>query len=326
MPTTSPADDFHSHWQQWLPSFEQRLDITLQAKLAADIDSAGLKQLSEAMRYSSLAGGKRMRALLVYLVSDCCSKQSELNLSDRDHSLNDSKHTREALVERAAIAIELIHAYSLIHDDLPAMDDDDLRRGQPTCHIKYGEAVAILSGDALQALAFECLSEPLSTETIATQLALVSSLASASGALGMVGGQAIDLDSENKQLQLDELSTLHRLKTGKLIQAAVMMGAQCFGASNSQVASMMDYGENIGLAFQVRDDIIDITSSSEQLGKPQGTDIEANKSTYPSLLGMQGASQKANEYYQNAIAALEQFGPEADLLRGLASFFVHRNS
>ncbi len=320
----STSNDFYDHWRQWLPGFEQNLDRYLHEALQSDTVASGLQRLNDAIRYSSMAGGKRMRALLVYLVSDCCLANESATSQDggRDAATGISAQ----LIDRAAIAIELVHTYSLIHDDLPAMDDDELRRGKPTCHIRFDEATAILSGDALQALAFDCLSQPLSPDSSSIQISLVRTLASASGALGMVGGQAIDLDSENKTLSLAELSTLHRLKTGKLIQAAVMMGAQCCHASAEQIAALRDYGENIGLAFQVRDDIIDITSSSEELGKPQGTDVEANKSTYPSLLGLEGALQKADQYYQSAITALQQFGPEADRLRGLASFFVHRNS
>ena len=307
--------NFQSRWQVWLPSFDKLLARTLSDAFQNNIESEALDQLLEAVSYSSLAGGKRMRALLVYLVADACSEEFSSSAPDFD--------TYPQIVHAAALAIEMMHCYSLIHDDLPAMDNDDLRRGQPTCHIKYGEALAILAGDGLQSLAFETISNPELGEP-SRQLALVHDLSSAAGVLGMVGGQAIDLSAENQQLVEKQLSTLHHLKTGRLIEAAVSMGANCVGASPARRQDLARYASAIGLAFQVRDDIIDITSSSEKLGKPQGADQNASKSTYPSLLGLDGAREKAEALYDEALDALAAFGDRAQILKGLAEFFVRR--
>lgn len=327
MPATASQahyqSQFHAVWNDWLPHFEQQFANYLGTALQSDIHSDGLSRLIDAMRHSSLAGGKRLRALLVHLSSQCCEQacgSSEIQ-SDIIPAMN--AHP-ERIVEFASLSIELIHCYSLIHDDLPALDDDDLRRGKPTCHIAYDEATAILAGDALHSLAYECLSNN-ATSNAGIQVRLIQLLSKCSGALGMAGGQAIDISCENKRIDIEELTTLHQLKTGKLIWAAVVMGALCGNATREQLNALEVYGLNIGLAFQVRDDIIDITSSSEKLGKPQGADLEADKSTFPSLLGIENASQKAMTYYQNAIDALDIFGPEADQLRGLAAFFVLRD-
>lgn len=309
--------NFQDYWQAWLPKFDQLLANTLRKSLANQYNNDALDQLIEAMLYSNLAGGKRMRALLVFLVADCCNGKVR---SNNDFLAPDQY---PPLVQRAALAIEIIHCYSLIHDDLPSMDDDDLRRGKATCHIAFNESIAILAGDALQSLAFGLLSDP-DIEKPKQQLALINCLASAAGALGMVGGQAIDLGSENLSLTIDELTQLHRLKTGKLIEAATSMGVICAAAEDHSHAALSLYGDHIGLAFQVRDDIIDIISSSEELGKPQGADQDANKSTFPALLGLEGAKEKTEELYQNASKALTSFGPEANILRGLAEFFIQR--
>lgn len=309
--------NFQDYWQTWLPQFNQLLANTLRESLANQYNNNALNQLIEAILYSNLAGGKRMRALLVFLVADCCKGKTR---SNNDFLAPDQY---PLLVQRAALAIEIIHCYSLIHDDLPAMDNDDLRRGKATCHIAFNESIAILAGDALQSLAFDLLSDP-TIEKPKQQLALINCLASAAGALGMVGGQAIDLDSENLSLTIDELTQLHRLKTGKLIEAATSMGAICAAAEDHSHAALNQYSGNIGLAFQVRDDIIDIISSSEELGKPQGADQHANKSTFPALLGIESAKEKTQQLYQNAYKALASFGPEANILRGLAEFFIQR--
>ena len=278
-----------------------RVDATLAALF--DARPAVDERLEAAMRHGLLVGGKRLRPLLVYLAGQA------LGASD------------DAL-DAPAAAIELIHAYSLIHDDLPAMDDDDLRRGKPTCHIAYDEATAILVGDGLQSRAFELLADlDLPAER---NLAMVKLLAAASGPRGMVGGQAIDLANVNRQLDLSTLQTMHQLKTGALIRAAVGLGALAGGASAAQRQQLDDYGRAIGLAFQVQDDILDIESNTEVLGKTQGADQSLNKPTFPALLGMDGAKRLARELHDDAISALGGFGPTAEPLRQLAAYIIER--
>ena len=226
------------------------------------------------------------------------------------------------MLDDCACALEMIHAYSLVHDDLPAMDDDDLRRGKPTCHIAYDEATAILVGDGLQSRAFELLADlDLPAER---NLAMVKLLAAASGPRGMVGGQAIDLANVNRQLDLSTLQTMHQLKTGALIRAAVGLGALAGGASAAQRQQLDDYGRAIGLAFQVQDDILDIESNTEVLGKTQGADQSLNKPTFPALLGMDGAKRLARELHDDAISALGGFGSTAEPLRQLAAYIIER--
>ncbi len=282
---------------------QSRIDHYLQSVLPSATHPSG-NQLIEAMRYAVFNGGKRVRPLLVYATVEAL--QGDIEKADP-----------------CAAAIELIHAYSLVHDDLPAMDDDDLRRGKPACHKAYGEANAILVGDALQSLAFEhiCSSTCLPTDT---QSQLVLILARAAGASGMAMGQSIDLDSVNKSLDINQLENMHQHKTGALISAAVAMAALCCQASARQQQSLMTYAKAIGLAFQVQDDILDIESDTDTLGKQQGADLELNKPTYPALLGLQGAKQKASELHSEAIAALTSFGEAADQLRGLADYIIQR--
>lgn len=273
---------------------------------ALPLQEIGSSKLHEAMRYSALAGGKRIRPSLVYASG---------------HALN----IPVSVLDRVAVAIECIHAYSLVHDDLPAMDDDDLRRGLPTAHKVYDEATAILSGDALQAYAFECLSEPIVELKPEQQLKLINLLSSASGSRGMVGGQAIDLASVGVALTESQLETMHAHKTGALINASVMMPSFCRDdVSAEQRASLNIYANAIGLAFQVQDDILDIESDTETLGKQQGSDLASNKPTYPSILGMAGAKQKLSSLHDEALTALSGFGSEADLLRNIARFIVKR--
>jgi len=263
-------------------------------------------KLWEAMRYSVLIGGKRLRPILVLATADA------LNAPD----------SIQADIIQIAIAIEYIHSYSLIHDDLPSMDDDDLRRGQPACHKAYGEATAILAGDALQALAIErVLTTRLAPEQKVT---IASTLACASGASGMVGGQAIDLEAVNSNIGIDELETMHHLKTGALIRASVLMGAQCGNASAEQLLNLDHYAFCIGLAFQIQDDVLDIEGATETLGKHQGADASLNKSTYPSVLGLEQAKQRAGDLHDQAIQALASFGPEAYFLRELAHYIIQR--
>jgi farnesyl diphosphate synthase len=265
-------------------------------------------KLHQAMRYCVLDGGKRMRPMLTY-----CAGQT-LGLAP------------EAL-DGPACAVEFIHVYSLIHDDLPAMDDDNLRRGKPTCHIAFDEATAILTGDALQALAFEILAhDPSIKATSENRLKMISTLAKASGSQGMVGGQAIDLESVGTQLNLPELENMHIHKTGALIRASVNMAALAKPHIDPEIATKLDhYAKCIGLSFQVKDDILDIESDTATLGKTQGKDSDNDKPTYPALLGMAGAKQKALELHEKAINCLAGFGKEAELLRDLSLYIIQRD-
>ncbi|MCJ8320818.1 MAG: (2E,6E)-farnesyl diphosphate synthase [Colwellia sp.] len=264
-------------------------------------------KLLEAMRYGLLIGGKRMRPYLAYISGEM------LGASHDD-------------IDGIAAALECIHAYSLLHDDLPAMDDDDLRRGKPTCHKAFDEATAILAGDSLQTLAFDILANhPFSHEIADKRIIFIQQLVNASGYQGMCGGQALDLSATGKNIELSALEKLHSLKTGALLQASVLMAAECaINVSKDDKASLAQYAQNIGLAYQVRDDIIDITSSEEELGKPKGSDIAANKSTYPALLGLQGAQEKAQYLYQQALQALATLPYNSQALSNFATFIIKR--
>lgn len=269
-------------------------------------------QLVMAMRYGALLGGKRLRPFLVYTTGQMFG----LSLDNLD---------------APAAAVECIHAYSLMHDDLPAMDDDDLRRGQPTCHIKYGEAHAILAGDALQTLAFSILADaPMPAVALADRLAMISELAAASGAAGMCGGQALDLEAEGKRVNLEALEQVHRHKTGALIRSSVRMGALAAGAPGHAALPVLDrYAAAIGLAFQVQDDILDVIGTTSTLGKRQGSDQQHEKSTYPALLGLDSARAKAWDLYQEALAALDILAAQSyntETLQALASFIIERDS
>ena len=265
-------------------------------------------KLHQAMRYTVLDGGKRMRPMLTY----CTGKA--LGLSDD-------------ILDGPACAVELIHVYSLIHDDLPAMDDDDLRRGKATCHIAYDEATAILTGDALQALAFEVLAnDPSIKVDSSNRLKMITTLTKASGSQGMVGGQAIDLESVGTKLTLPELENMHIHKTGALIRASVNMAALAKPDLDPALAIKLDhYAKCIGLSFQVKDDILDQESDTATLGKTQGKDLDNDKPTYPALLGLAGAKQKAQELHEQAIESLSGFGAEADLLRDLSLYIIQRD-
>lgn len=263
--------------------------------------------LHEAMRYAVLGGGKRIRPVLTYAAGDALG-------------------VNRAELDGIASAVELIHAYSLIHDDLPAMDDDDLRRGRPTCHKVFGEATAILAGDALQALAFYILAhDPRIRVGPAVRVHMIESLALACGSRGMAGGQAIDLASVGSQLGIAELEDMHIHKTGALIRASVLLGALSTpGIDSDRLEALDHYGKCIGLAFQIRDDILDIEGDTETLGKTRGADKALNKPTYPALLGLEGAKQRALELNEAAISALDIFGPAADALREVARYIVER--
>ena len=265
-------------------------------------------RLQEAMRYSVIGGGgKRVRPVLVYAAGQALN----VELSELD---------------ACACAVEIIHAYSLIHDDLPAMDDDDLRRGRPTCHKAYDDATAILAGDALQAFAFEVLANGNYLQTSdSNRIKMIKLLAEASGSIGMAGGQAIDLAAVGQALELNQLENMHRLKTGALIRASVLLGAMCSPDVEQEKLHALDtYAHCVGLAFQIHDDVLDVTADTETLGKPQGSDEEQNKPTYPALLGLDGAKQRALELHQRAIEALNVFDDSANILRQLSAFIIER--
>ncbi len=288
-----------------LSVYQARINEFLNRKIAQlDINDP---KLLEAMRYGLLIGGKRMRPYLSYITADML-----------DISLDD--------IDGIAGALECIHAYSLLHDDLPAMDDDDLRRGKPTCHKAFDEASAILAGDSLQTLAFDILANhSFSNHAKKHQLTLIQQLVNASGYQGMCGGQALDLAATNKTVSLVELEKLHSLKTGALLQASILMTAECaLNITIEQKSALAKYAQCIGLAYQVRDDIIDITSTEEELGKPAGSDIDANKSTYPSLLGLDGAQKKADDLFSQALRALNCLPYNTEDLENFAAFIVHR--
>lgn len=264
-------------------------------------------RLHQAMRYSAFSGGKRIRPTLVYATG---------------YALG----VREEILDGPACAVELVHAYSLIHDDLPAMDDDDLRRGQPTCHKAFDEATAILAGDALQALAFQILAEDHAViDNPALRLKMLTQLSQAVGSQGMVGGQAIDLAAVGQTLTLAELENMHLHKTGALIRTCVLLGAMSQPDSSEDIRARLDhYGKCIGLAFQIRDDILDVTTDTATLGKTQGADIALNKPTYPALLGLSGAREHAAKLCHEAIDSLQPLGSAADTLRWIANYIVER--
>ena len=291
-------------FQDWARSHQVRIENSLQTLLpAADVAP---ESLHEAMRYTVLGGGKRVRPLLAFAAG-------ELN------------NANEERVTIAAVAVELIHAYSLVHDDLPCMDDDVLRRGKPTCHIEYGEAIALLTGDSLQSLAFQLLAEYSLADTPKMQLEMIRHLAQAAGSRGMAGGQAVDLASVGRTLSLPELEFMHIHKTGALIRAAVMLGAHCGSRlDEAQLAALDHFAKCIGLAFQVVDDVLDAEATTAALGKTAGKDAENNKPTYVSILGGKQARELAEELRQEAYASLEMFEAAAGRLRQVTDFIIHR--
>jgi len=256
-------------------------------------------RLTEAIRYSLFAGGKRLRPALTLGAAEALGADSTNAMP-------------------AACAIEMIHTYSLIHDDLPAMDDDDMRRGRPTLHKAYGEATAILAGDALLTMAFDVAAQSGSLE-------VVREIAAASGIVGMAGGQFLDLAAEGVELGLDDLKNIHRCKTGALIRVSLRCGAILGGASPKQLQDLTAYGEHIGLAFQIADDILDVVGNEALIGKPVGSDVDNNKATYPSVVGLEQAIAMADETRDAALDALKSWGENADTLRTLAYFIVSRN-
>ncbi|MED7669377.1 (2E,6E)-farnesyl diphosphate synthase [Pseudomonas moraviensis subsp. stanleyae] len=288
-------------------SSQARVNAALETLFNAPLPE--LARLYEAMRYSVMNGGKRVRPLLAYAACEALGGQAEQ-------------------ASGAACAVELIHAYSLVHDDLPAMDDDDLRRGQPTTHKKFDEACAILAGDGLQSLAFSALLDPrLSDCSSEIRLQMVTALAHAAGPAGMVGGQAIDLGSVGLKLDQKTLEQMHRHKTGALIEVSVKLGALASGrAQPDQLQALQTYAQAIGLAFQVQDDILDVESDTATLGKRQGADIARDKPTYPALLGLDAAKAYALELRDQAVQALRPFDAAAEPLRELARYIVERRN
>jgi geranylgeranyl pyrophosphate synthase len=289
-----------------LQSLQQRIEKVLDHYLA--LDDCGTARLREAMRYSALAGGKRLRPLLVYSTAT---------------SLGASLET----VDAAAAAVELIHVYSLVHDDLPAMDNDDWRRGKPTCHRAFDEGTAMLAGDALQALAFKILAESCSDLSATQQLTMVRLLAQAAGTAGMAGGQAIDLESVGVTLDTAAVENMHRRKTGALIVGSVLLGA--VGANvlhGRNYEALQQYAQAIGLAFQIQDDILDVEGDPQLLGKAVGVDAARRKPTYPGVAGVAAACARAVELRDQAVAALEPLGAAAHALTALAHYMVDRRN
>lgn len=288
----------------WASSRQSRIENVLTA-LLPDATHAP-QRLHDAMRYAVLDGGKRVRPLLAYAAGELTQAE-------------------EKCVDSAAAAVECIHAYSLVHDDMPAMDNDTLRRGKPTVHVEFDEATALLVGDALQSLAFEILSQPDLAKPPATQIGMLNMLAKAAGSGGMAGGQAIDLASVGKPIELTELEFMHILKTGALIRASVNIGALCGTPLNENEAGRLDhYAKCIGLAFQVVDDVLDAEAPTATLGKTAGKDAASNKPTYVSLLGLARSRELAEELRADALSALSAFGPRAERLRQLADYIVLR--
>lgn len=289
-----------------IKTYQLRIEQALEKRLPSpDIHPTRLHQ---AMRYAVLGGGKRIRPILVYAAGEAARINPEL-------------------LDGPASAVEMIHAYSLIHDDLPVMDDDDLRRGKPTCHKAFGEATTILAGDALQALAFYVLArDPEMLQTPLIRLRLIETLTQAAGSRGMVGGQAIDLASMGKELNLVELEDMHIHKTGALIRASVLMGALSQPDLATESLEKLDhYGKCIGLAFQIRDDILDVIADTQTLGKTQGADMALNKPTYPALLGLEGSRNRAKQLCEDALDSLAEFGLRANLLRWIAAYIIERS-
>jgi geranylgeranyl pyrophosphate synthase len=291
-----------------LAQYRARIEHVLDQALS--LPESGSARLREAMRYAALGGGKRLRPTLVYA--------SGVALGASLEALDD-----------AAAAVELIHVYSLVHDDLPAMDDDDLRRGRPSCHRAFDEATAILAGDALQALAFERLAGPagLGSEEAARRLTMTRLLARGIGSGGMAGGQAIDLESVGHALDLAALQDMHRRKTGALIESSVLLGAAAAGVLHGEIfEALQTYGAAIGLAFQIQDDILDVTGTTASIGKLAGADAAHDKPTYTSLMGLEGAQAAAAAQRERAIGALQPLGAAGSPLAALADFVVGRAS
>jgi farnesyl diphosphate synthase len=287
-------------FEQWATTHQQRVEQVL-AQTLPDADTLP-ERLHSAMRYAVLGGGKRVRALLSYASAELAG-------------------TTATAADSASAAVELIHAFSLVHDDMPCMDDDDLRRGKPSCHKQYDDATALLVGDALQSLAFECIAATQAPQAIKQ----VQLLAEATGSRGMCGGQSIDLQSTGKLLSRHDLETMHQYKTGALIRASVLLGAYSANRTNQTITTLLDeYSQNMGLAFQVVDDILDATADTQTLGKTAGKDALQEKSTYVSLLGIAEAKALVNTLKKDTLQLLADFGSEAEPLRGITRFICER--
>jgi geranylgeranyl diphosphate synthase, type II len=295
--------DIHAY----LDAGRRRVDAALDRLLPPETEQPA--SLHKAMRYSIFAGGKRLRPLLALAAAEAVGAQADAVLDE-------------------ACSLELLHTYTLIHDDLPAMDNDDLRRGMPTSHKVFGEAVAILAGDALQTLGFEVLAPTgtLNRHSPERLIEVVGMLAGAAGSCGVIGGQVVDIESEGRQVSRETLAYIHANKTGKLIEAAVMLGAILGGAAPDQRLALSRYGQAIGLAFQITDDILDVTSTRESLGKTPGKDARAGKATYPGLLGMAEALRMQQQQLDLSLAALAVFNEKAEPLRHIARVMVHRSN
>lgn len=290
---------------EYLVDSRARIDAELERLVPAESEYP--ETIHRAMRHSLFAGGKRIRPIL------CLAAAEALN-------------AREAAVVRAACSLELVHTYSLIHDDLPALDDDDFRRGVLTCHKVFGEAMAILAGDALLTLAFQVLSE-LDDTSAERSRQMSAELARAAGTVrGMIGGQVADLEAEGREIDRRHLEYIHRAKTGALLRASVRLGAIAGGGSEAEFAALGGYGEHIGLAFQIVDDVLDVIGSKESLGKTAGKDAAQKKATYPSLYGLDESRRMASEHLEKALASLEPFGDRARWLRELAGMIVSRSA
>lgn len=292
-------------FQSHLAAYQKRVDSALDKYLPAEDPPE--HNLAEAIRYSVIGGGKRIRPAMVYAAGEAMGVSTNL-------------------LDIPACAVEMIHAYSLIHDDLPAMDNDDLRRGRATCHKAFDEATAILAGDALQALAYEILAKDKHAElTPEHRIAMLSLLTEASGAHGMAGGQAVDLASVGKQLTLPQLEHMHRLKTGALIRASILLGGMCKHDITQDEIDILDgYAQCIGLSFQIQDDILDVVGDTETLGKPQGSDEAQEKPTFPAILGLDASRQRALEQHEKALKILQPLDEKADTLRLLSAYIVER--
>ncbi len=295
--TNLPQANVSERLTEWARQFDVRFDGLLAP--AADVP----KTLGDAVRYAAGSGGKRIRPYIVTRICQLCGGSEE-----------------EALP--AAAALECVHAFSLVHDDLPAMDNDDFRRGRPTCHKAFGEAVAILAGDALLALAFEILTSRIRDAAKATRA--VNELARGTGSSGMIGGQINDIQGERLSPDADLVREIHRGKTARLFESAGRLGAICAGASETQTAAAAGFGNFLGLAFQVADDLLDVTGTATEMGKAVAKDAAAGKQTYPAAVGMEESRRIARELAEQAIAALQPFGPEADDLRELVRFVLER--
>lgn len=289
--------------QDYMAACRSRAEENLARWLPPSV--AASPRLADAMRYVALGGGKRIRAILVYAACEFCGGSREQ-------------------ADLPAAAIELVHAYSLVHDDLPAMDDDELRRGRATCHIAYDEATAILAGDTLHTLAFELLARE-GARNDATRVAMIRLLAQAAGGSGMAAGQMQDIESSGSEMTLEALEEIHWLKTGRLITAALLLGYLVSGADDPLLEQALEeYGNRMGLAFQIRDDILDVTGDSHELGKPGGSDSRHEKETFPALIGLDASRERAEKLCRQARELLGDYGERADILRQLAGYIISR--